>query len=251
MTYQFTVSPDFSPDYISGWFIFNTWLQRALGQSFHLELMDNFQQLHQAIKEDRIDLIYANPYDASMLVRDKGFTPLVKPKGGADEAVIAVRADNGIHAVESLQPGTTVATTDDPDVHLMGMIMLEPAGLDQGSIEVKQCGNYVLVAKALLKGECDVGIFLDRAFDELSRPIQSQLRPLVRSEIQVIHHSLMAGPRLNSHVDSLRRLLSAMEEDPKGLGVLEGLGLTGWKLVDEEETEFMIDLMDTLTYSPG
>ena len=250
MSYQFTVSPDFSPDYLSGWFIFNTWLQRALGRSFHLEMMDNFQQLHQAIDEDRIDLIYANPYDASMLVRDKGFVPLVKPRGGADEAVIAVRADSDVDAVESLFPGIKVASTDDPDVHLMGMIMLEPAGLSHDSMEIKQCDNYVLVAKALLKGECETGIFLDKAFDELSRPIQSQLRALVRSEIQVIHHSLMAGPRLQAEVGNLRRVLSTMEIDPKGQGVLEGLGVSGWDLVDEEETEFMIDLMETLTYSP-
>ncbi len=251
MTYQFTVSPDFSPDYISGWFIFNTWLQRALDQSIHLEMMDDFQQLHQAIEEDRVDLIYANPYDASMLVREKGFTPLVKPRGGSDEAVIAVRADSGIDKVESLPPGTRVATTDDPDVHLMGMIMLEPAGLDQGSVELKQCGNYVLVAKALLQGACEVGIFLDKAFDELSRPIQSQLHPLVRSEIQVIHHSLMAGPRLGSEVEALRRVLLAMDQDSRGRNVLQGLGLAGWEPVEEEEAEFMIDLMETLTYSPG
>ena len=31
MTYNFTISPDFSPDHISGWYIFNTWLQKRLG----------------------------------------------------------------------------------------------------------------------------------------------------------------------------------------------------------------------------
>jgi len=251
VTYQFSVSPDFSPDYLSGWFIFNTWLQRALDQPFHLQLLDNFQQLHRSIEEDRFDLIYANPYDASMLVRDKGFTALVKPKGGADEAVISVRADSDMQTVESLTSGIRIASTDDPDVHLMGMIMLEPAGLHQGNIELRQCDNYVLVAKAILQGECDVGIFLEKAFDELSRPIRSQLHPLVRSEIQVIHHSLMAGPRLGTQVETMRRVLTTMEQDIKGKGVLKSLGLTGWDLVDEEEVEFMIDLMDTLNYSPS
>jgi len=251
MSYQFTISPDFSPEYISGWFIFNTWLQRSLGLSIHLELMDSFQTLHQAIEQDRYDLIYANPYDASMLVRDKGFTSLVRPRGGADEAVIAVRADSEIHQLEALAPGCKVANTDDPDVHLMGMIMLEPAGLHPGNVELCQQDSYVLVAKALLTGQCDVGIFLDKAYDELSRPVQSQLRPLVRSQIQVIHHSLMAGPRLLDQTGSLRQLLAGMDQDEKGLGVLKSLGLRGWDVVDEEEVEFMIDLMETLTYIPN
>ena len=84
MPYLFTVSPDFTPDHLSGWFIFNTWLQRALSEAFHLELYDDFLSQREAIQADQIDLIYANPYDAAMLVRDKGFTPLVKPVGHSD-----------------------------------------------------------------------------------------------------------------------------------------------------------------------
>ena len=42
MSYMFTVSPDFSPDRLSGWYIFNTWMQRQLGVDIHLELYDDF-----------------------------------------------------------------------------------------------------------------------------------------------------------------------------------------------------------------
>lgn len=250
MTYIFTVSPDFSPDYLAGWFVFNTWLQRTLDCRFHLELMEDFQALRQAIAADQIDLIYANPYDSAMLVRKKGFTALVKPKDGADEVVIATAAESAFQAVEDLQPGARIASTDDPDVHLLGMIMLEPAGLHQGNIELQSSGNYVLVAKKLLQGECDAGIFLARAFDELSRPVRSQLKPLVRSDIQVIHHALMAGPRLADRVVPLTQALLGLDQDAKGQAMLSQLGVAGWEAVEPEETEFMIDLMDTLTYSP-
>ncbi len=250
MSYVFTVSPDFSPDYLAGWFIFNTWMQRVSGLRFHLELMDHFSDLHRAIDADRIDLIYANPYDAATLVREKGFVALVKPRDGADEAVVAVAGDSPYHRVEDLEPGSRIATTEDPDVHLMGMMLLEPAGLNQENVTCHQCDSYVLVAKRLFRGESDAGIFLDRAFDELSRPVRERLRVLVRSDIQVIHHYLMAGPRLADHVASLREALTAMGNDAKTTEILKGLGISRWEAVEEEEVEFMIDLMDTLRYSP-
>ncbi len=251
MTYTFTVSPDFSPDYLAGWFVFNTWLQKTLGCRFHFELMDDFPALHRAIAEDRIDLIYANPYDAAMLVRAKGFTALAKPKGQADEVVIAVASANVAQAVEDLPPGVKVASTDDPDVHLIGMILLEPAGLHRGNIDFSLVGNYVLVAKKLLQGECDAGIFLAKAFDGLSHPVRTRLRPLVRSDIQVIHHALMASPRLENQIVPLQQALLGLDQDSKGQVLLKQLGFAGWEGVEAEETEFMIDLMDTLTYSPA
>jgi phosphonate transport system substrate-binding protein len=252
MSYVFTVSPDFSPDYLAGWFVFNTWLQKTLGCRFHFELMEDFPALHRAIAEDRIDLIYANPYDAAMLVRAKGFTALAKPKGGADEVVLAVASANVAQAVEDLPTGIKVASTDDPGVHLIGMILLEPAGLHRGNTKFSVVGNYVLVAKKLLQGECEVGVFLAKAFDELSHPVRCQLRPLVRSDIQVIHHALMAGPRLAAdQIVLLRQALLELDCDNKGQILLKQLGFGGWERVEPEETEFMIDLMDTLTYSPA
>ena len=76
MTLQLTVSPDFSPDHIAGWYVFNTWLQRKLGVRIHLELYDDFDSQRQAIAANKVDLIYANPYDAAMLVREKGFVAI-------------------------------------------------------------------------------------------------------------------------------------------------------------------------------
>lgn len=246
MSYIFTVSPDFGPEHLSGWFIFNTWLQRALGEAIHLEIYPNFTSQRQAIQADQIDLIYANPYDASMLVREKGFIPLVRPDGKSDEAIVAVSAGRNIIAVEDLKPGTRVASTDDPDVHMMGMIMLEPAELDASNVLHETCDTYVLVAKRLLRDQSDVGIFLAEAFDGLSAFVKNELRVLVRGQIQVVQHALMIGPRMSSHSRHLTEVLVNMQTNEKGKGVLKGLGFSGWNAMDREEMEFMIDLMDTL-----
>jgi phosphonate transport system substrate-binding protein len=109
------------------------------------------------------------------------------------------------------------------------------------------CDTYVLVAKHLLQKNADVGIFLAEAYDDLSNMIKKQLRILVRSQISVIHHSIMIGPRLLDQHENIQKTLVQMAADEKGKNVLDSLGFTEWQVVDDEEMEFMIDLMDTLT----
>ena len=246
MTYQFTVSPDFAPDLISSWFVFNTWLQNTTNDHVHLELYDDFVAQRAAVDAGKVDLIYANPYDAAMLVREKGFVPIAKPVAKPDEAVVAVPEESPAHDVEDLVAGTRIVSTDDPDVNMMGMIMLEPAQLDASNTESRHAATYVLVAKALINGDADVGFFLKEAFDKLSGLVRRQLRTLVTSQIHVISHCLLAGPELADDRESLQALLVGMTGDPKGASVVEGLGFSGWEPVELEEMEFMIDLMDTL-----
>ncbi len=246
MTYNFTVSPDFNPDHLSGWFIFNTWLQKAISEAIHLDLYDDFDSQRKAIAEDRFDLAYSNPYDATVLVREKGFVPVVCPKGVSDEAIIAVRRDSPVKHIEDLPTDARIATTADPDVRMMCMIMLEPADISGESAQIQYRDTYVLVAKDLIRGEADIGFFLEETFEDLSKVIRQELRPLVHSEIQLIHHVLLIGPRLAHKRAEVQQHLANMHTNEKGRKVLEGLGFEAWETVDQEETEFMIDLMDTL-----
>lgn len=209
-------------------------------------MYDSFQAQRTVIENDQIDLIYANPFDAAMLVREKGFLPLVKALGTSDEAIIAVNANSAVDDIAHLSTGIKVAVTEDPDVHMMGMIMLEAGDLNASNVTIDLCDTYVLVAKQLLQGNAEVGIFLAEAFDSLSKMTKSQLKVLVRSQISVIHHSLMIGPKLAPRRDEFQAMLVAMQADEKGKGILTSLGFDAWVKVEDEDMEFMIDLMDTL-----
>ncbi len=246
MKYVLSVSPDFSPDHIAGWYIFNTWLQQALDMHIHIQLYNSFDGHREAIANDEIDLIYANPYDSAVLIREKGFVPLVVADGERDEAVIAVSNESGIQEIEDLKEGTRIATTDDPDVHMMGMIMLEPADLDKTNSEISQHPSYVVVAKHLIQGNADVGFFLKEAYDDLSKFVHDQLHILVESQIHIIRHSLMLGPRMKEHADRVREVLLSMPDSDKGQDALTNLGFKRWEAMSAEDGEFMIDLMDTL-----
>lgn len=246
MSYMFTVSPDFSPDRLSGWYIFNTWMQRQLGVDIHLELYDDFCAQRVATYSNKIDLIYANPFDAAMLVREKGFLPLVKPKDLLDEALIAVSETSSVEKIEDLKAQVKIGMTEDPNVNMIGMMLLESANLNSANIEKTVYDSYVLVAKSLLRESNEAGIFLAGAFDDLSNMVKKQLRVLLRSEIEEIHHSLMVGPQLADRRDEIKAFLTGMNQSEKGQGVLDSLGFKAWVEVDDEEMEFMIDLMDTL-----
>jgi phosphonate transport system substrate-binding protein len=51
---------------------------------------------------------------------------------------------------------------------------------------------------------------------------------------------------LQSRRDDFQKILVDMDKDEKGSGVLNALGFKSWQRIEDEEMEFMIDLMDTL-----
>ncbi len=244
--YTMSVSPDFPPKGIPGWYIFNTWLQNQLGIPIHLALFDSFEEQRAAIDAGKLDLIYANPFDASALIRKQGFKAISAPIGRPDEALIAVNKESAFRVIEDLPSSISVACTDEPEVNLIGNILVEPADIEPDRITVKQVDSYVLVAKALLKNEVTAGYFLKSAYDEFSSFITDQLRVLISSEIQLIRHVMLAGPRLSDFHDDLGRCLINMAHEEKGRGVLHSMDLSGWESLSQEDTEFMIDLMETL-----
>jgi phosphonate transport system substrate-binding protein len=246
MSYVLSVSPDFAPAQIANWYTFNVWLQKQVGTPISLRLFDDFESQYRAIAKNDIDMIYANRFDASMLVRQKGFEAIAAPVGKHDEVVIAARVDSGIEFIEDLQPGARIAVTRHPDVNLIGMIMLQPADLDASSTLTVVLPSYVLVVKSLLRGEADVAFFLKDAYDELSQLAKKRMRILVTSQISVIRHVMLIGPEALPVGDRLRSALLGMGSAPRGRALLDSLGIAGWEAQGAEETEFMIDVMDSL-----
>ena len=250
MTYQFTASPDFPPKLLSGWFFLNTWLQHKLNDGVHFEPYDNFKSQHEAIAQNNIDIIYANPFDAAMLMRDKGFIPLVKPDQKSDEAVIVVLKDSPIKSIDDIGKTDQIACTLDPDVYMISQIMLEAAEIDQGKLTTNTCDTYIQVVKSLLNKQSQLGFFLQEAYDDLSSIAKSQLRVLMVSDIQVIHHVLMISPALVNKQQHLSKSLIEMKNIAKDQTILDALEIKGFVEMEQEEAEMMIDLMDTLNDYP-
>ncbi|GAB6041154.1 phosphate/phosphite/phosphonate ABC transporter substrate-binding protein [Endothiovibrio diazotrophicus] len=246
MPQLFSVSPDFNTKFLPGWYILNTWLQRTLDMAIHFELFDDFEAQHKAIVEGRLGMLYVNPYDATTLVREHGFIPVVRPSRKVDEGIIATRADSPVQKVEDLAPGCRIATTKDPDVHMICMIMLEPADLGPDNVEFHHRDNYIIVAKELLSGDADIGFFLADTYNDLSALLRKQLRVVIHSHIHMVHHLFVIHPQMRDRLPALQRAMTEMGNTPKGQTILQELNIEKWERVGQEEVEFMIDLMDTL-----
>jgi len=247
MPYTMTISPDFKPELISSWYIFNTWLQKNINEHIHIEMFNDFKELSNAIDSDSIDLIYANPCDLAKLVRDKSFSPVAKPAGAHDETIIISKAGSPFSSIESLPSKIKIAMTDVPDVNTIGMIMLEPADIMPSGIETISCSNYITVAKKVIRGEADAGFLLAEAYDELSTLVKKQIQPLNTSKIHVLHHAFLTSPGFADKHSLFKESLLSMQNDPRSLNILKNLEINHWESMDNDDAEFLIDLVDTLS----
>lgn len=246
MNVNFTVSPSFPAERITDWYIFNTWLQRALSMPIHLELYDDFGSQRKAILEGQVDMIYANPFDASLLVREKNFQALAGPESG-DEMVVFTATEKSFQSITDLRPGVRLSCTDDPSVNTVGRILLEPANIDPADIVTLPTDTYIQVARMVLRDNADIGFMPVDAFEALSGIIRRDLRILVTSQLHVIHHSFLIGPALQDSREKITELLVTLHETEKGGNLLAGLGCNRWRRLEHEDVELMIDIISTLT----
>lgn len=243
---NFSTAADVIPTEFPNWYIFNTWLQKATKQNIRLRIPISFDELQQTIQNEQADIIYANPYDAAMLVRDYGFVPIARPDNQTDEMVIVTAKDNPITSFTELPAGTRIALTDDRDVRMIGMILIEPADLDENNVKFIPVGSGVVASKRVINKEADIAFIITKSYDIFSPLITRSLRELIRSQISVINHTLMVKPHVLEKIPDLSNILIDMHNTPNGKKILGHFDINHWVSVEQEEVEFMIDLMETL-----
>lgn len=247
MTLNFLIAPDFAPERFAGWHMLNTAVQRRSGIHLHLLTPASAAEQAKLIESGSVDFAYANPFDATRLIRELGFVPFARPRESFDEMVIAARADSPLQRAEDLRPGARIALTDNKDVKLIGLRLLEPADLTEADVQWVPVDSYQAAARLAMKGEVDAAFFLAQAYASLSRITRSQLKVLVESRIRDISHVLIAHPRAAAQVEAVSAALLGLSSDDTGREVLSALGLAGgFEAMSQEDAEFMIDLMDTL-----
>ncbi len=247
MTMNVLIAPDFAPEHFAGWHMLNTHLQKKTGLKLHLMTPGSPKEQNELIAAGKVDLIYANPFDSAAMVRESGFRAVARPKGKSNEMVIATGADSPVDAVEGLKPGSRIALTDNKDVKLIGLRLLEPADLAESDLQFVPVENYQAAARQAIKGEVDASFFLAEAFHSLSRLSKSQMKVLIESNLADISHVLLVSPKAAEHAEGIVNALVGMTGAADGQTILDELGLSkGFEAIEEEDMEFMIDLMETL-----
>jgi phosphonate transport system substrate-binding protein len=247
MKLNFLVAPDFPPERFAGWHLLNTLLQSRSGLHLHLLTPTTPQEQAELVRAGGVDLIYANPFDASELIRGLGYKAIAKPLSKPDEMVIATSAKSGLQQLEDLRPGARVAVTDNRDVKLIGLRLLEAADLTEADIQWVLSETFQGCARMTIKGEVDAAFFMADTYHAMSRITRSQLTVLIESALDDITHVLLAQPHAAASMSVFTKALCGVGQQAQDHEVLQALGLPdGFSPMTDEEAEFMMDLMETL-----
>ncbi len=245
-THNMLIAPDFSPERFAGWHILNILIQKRANINMHLNMPAAHAEQEAIIAKGDIQVIYSNPFDAAILIREHGYRAVARPIGKSDEMVIAAAADSEITTLEDISAGAKVAMANNRDVKLIGLRLLEAVDIEEADLSWDITETYQAAARKVIKGEAQVAFFLAEIFHSFSRLTKAQLSVLIESDLADISHILLVK---EDFVDSqiLMQTVLNLHHDDEGKQVLTELGMPqGFEAMSLEDGEFMIDLMETL-----
>ncbi len=246
MISNFLIAPDFSPERFAGWHLLNTLLQKRADLSLRLHTPASHAEQEEKMASGEIALVYANPFDAAKMIREQGYKAIARPLGKTDEMVIASSANGDIKTLDDLKKGAVIAMADNRDVKLIGLRLLEAVDLTEDDVTFEIVETYQAAARALIQNKAQAAFFIAEVFETLSNLTKSQLNVLIESNIATLSHVVLVKDDFDK-ADTLKQVLLSLHDDEDGRNVLQELGMKdGFAPMDEEEAEFMIDLMETL-----
>ena len=245
-THNMLIAPDFSPERFAGWHMFNTLIQKRANLNMHLNIPTSHAEQETVISEGDIQVIYANPFDAATLIREHGYHAVARPIGKSDEMVIAAAANSDINSLDDIKAGATIAMADNRDVKLIGLRLLEAVDIEEADLNWSVTETYQAAARQVIKGEAQAAFFLAEIFHSFSRLTKAQLSVLIESDLADISHVLVIKDGFPD-TDILMDAILNLHNDDDGKEALTELGMPqGFEAMNEEDAEFMIDLMQTL-----
>ena len=245
-THNMLIAPDFSPERFAGWHMLNTLIQKRANLNMHLNIPASHAEQEQVINAGDIQVIYANPFDAATLIREQGYRAVARPIGKSDEMVIAAAANSNIDCLEDIKAGATVAMANNRDVKLIGLRLLEAVDIEESDLTWDVTETYQAAARKVIKGDAQAAFFLAEIFHSFSRLTKAQLSILIESDLADISHVLLIKDGFPDTDIFINAILN-LHNDDDGKEALAELGMPqGFEAMDEEDAEFMIDLMQTL-----
>ncbi len=245
-THNMLIAPDFSPERFAGWHMFNILIQKRANLNMHLNMPASHNEQEALINAGDIQVIYANPFDAAALIREQGYRAVARPIGKSDEMVIAASSNSDINSLDDVIKGATIAMADNRDVKLIGLRLLEAVDLEEADLKWEVTETYQAAARQVIKGDAQAAFFLSEIFHSFSRLTKAQLTVLIESDIADISHVLLIKddfPDTKILMDAILNL----HNDEDGKEALTELGMPqGFEAMNEEDAEFMLDLMETL-----
>ena len=219
------ITPDFSPECFANWHMFNTQLQRALDTTIHLQTPAGYREQQELLDSETVALVYANPFDAGSLMRDKGYIPLAKPDLPSDQVLVVVKADSEIAALSDLPADSRVLDTANCDIERIGLDILQGTAITADTVQWLHARTFIELARRLMANEAEAGLFLASSFRSLNASTQGSLKILFETEFEDFGHVMLLHPDFADQADKLRAALLNMAQSPVSRMTLADLGM--------------------------
>lgn len=227
------VSSLHSTHQLSGWYLFNTYLQRKMQRAIHFE---QFQD----VKTESFHLFFAKPFDACMMMNKKRFIPLVRPDNEADEVVILTRADDNRELIDFKETQANVVCSDQGSfVYLLGRFLCDESDLESTGFNYDFSGNEIKAIQMLIRKKADIAFILKKTYEGLSSFSRKNVRKIDESTTDFAFHQFCIAPNLKSQGDDVIEILTGMENDEKGQQILMDIQFNGWVKPEEGELNML------------
>ena len=170
------ITPDFPPEFFANWHMFNTQLQRALDTTIHLQTPAGYREQQELLDSETVALVYANPFDAGSLMRDKGYIPLAKPDLPSDQVLVVANAQSAFATLDDLPADSRVLITANRDMESIGLDVLQGTAITADTVQWLHARTFTELARRLMANEAEAGLFLASSFRSLNASTQGSLK---------------------------------------------------------------------------
>lgn len=225
---------------LTGWYFFNTFLQRRLEKAISVDV----NQPGQISDIQNNALVFAKPFDACVLIKEHHFIPVARPVNDTDEVSIIVSSSNAGKNITDFSGASVVTAMQANFVYLLGRFMCDECELDSSQLQYTYTGNEIKALQMLLKGEADMLFMLKKNYHELSRLSREQTHLIDESETAMAYHMLLLAPEHKDLKQPLSNTLCHLHKDEKGQQVLNDLGMSGWCEPEPDELDMLLILYE-------
>lgn len=223
---------------LTGWFVFNTFLQRHLEKAIHIDV----KQPGQIGGLSQNALVFAKPFDACVLISEHRFIPVARPTNDSDEVSIIVRQADAGKAIEKFAGAKVVTAVETDFMYLLGRFLCDEYELDSSQLQYAFTGNEIKALQTLLRGQADLLFMPKKNYHQLSRLSREGTYVLEESETAMSYHMLLVSPQYAALKSALTDTLYSMHKDEKGRQVLNDLGISSWCAPEEDEIAMLLML---------
>jgi len=131
------------------------------------------------LDSETVALVYANPFDAGSLMRDKGYIPLAKPDLPSDQVLVVANAQSAFATLGDLPADSRVLVTANCDIERIGLDVLQGTEITADTVQWLHARTFTELARRLMANEAEIGLFLASSFRSLNAGTQGSLKILL------------------------------------------------------------------------